>query len=285
MVEPTTIKKILFFPVTKIIIGLASVVGAVALSQWLCGLIPGIPENLKNGIAGISDALAALLAYCLLYSNYENREIEELGWKAFRRYALPGFITGLAIQSFAVLVIYLGGGYTVVGINPFSFLYPSFIMALTAGFVAEIVIRGVLFRLMEEKLGTMISLLISIILFAILHMGKNDATVYSILSVALQAGLLLGAVFVYTRSLWFSIFLHFAWDFAEPGIFGGINPGISIDTSWINSRISGPTWLSGGLSGPGSSLPAALCCLAISMLLLSKAKQRNHIIRPFWRTR
>ena len=36
--------------------------------------------------------------------------------------------------------------------------------------------------------------------------------------------------------LWLPIFLHFAWDFAEPGVFGAINPGITIDQSLLTSK-------------------------------------------------
>ena len=140
-----------------------------------------------------------------------------------------GFATGLLLQSFFILVIYVAGGYSVISINPFSFLVPAFATAFTAGFVSEILIRGIFFRLIEEKLGTELALLILTLLFGLLHLNVTGATTLSVFTTATQAGLLLSAAYVFTRSLWITIFFHFAWDFAEPGIFGAINPGNTIN--------------------------------------------------------
>ena len=86
---------------------------------------------------------------------------------------LIGFVTGFILQSLFILVIYLAGDYSINHVNPFSFLLPSFATALTAGFVGEIVIRGIFFRLTEEKLGTVLTLIICVLLFAIMHMSAK----------------------------------------------------------------------------------------------------------------
>ena len=65
-------------------------------------------------------------------------------------------------------------------------------------------------------------------------------------------------LYVYCRNLWLPIFLHFAWDFTEPGIFGGINPGNTVEQSLFTPEISGPDFLTGGESGPQNSLQAAV---------------------------
>jgi len=79
------------------------------------------------------------------------------------------------------------------------------------------------------------------------------------------------------------IFLHFAWDFAEPGIFGGINPSISIDKSLFTSKISGASILTGGQMGPQNSIQSLLFCLIAAIIFLWLAKQKNHFIKPFWK--
>jgi len=76
-----------------------------------------------------------------------------------------GFVTGLILQSAFILIIYLTGNYSVIMVNAVSFLLPSFSTALTAGFVAAILIRGFFFRLTEEKLGTVITLIICAMIF------------------------------------------------------------------------------------------------------------------------
>jgi membrane protease YdiL (CAAX protease family) len=92
--------------------------------------------------------------------------------------------------------------------------------ALTAGFVAEIIMVGIVFRLLEETIGTVTALLIfhcSVCRFAYKCKRRNFVSVGA---TAMQAGFMLPAAYVFSRNLWLPVFLHFGWDFAEPGIFG-----------------------------------------------------------------
>jgi membrane protease YdiL (CAAX protease family) len=283
-----TFKKIIDFFITKIIIGAAVIVVSVALIEWAGRLLldkTQINDELKNGILSIADAAIALLVYILLFTFYEKRRIKELSASTFIKYASLGFFTGIILQSFIILVIYFAGGYSILSINPVSFLFPGFAAALAAGFVAELLIRGILFRLIEEKLGTINALIFSVLLFVIMHSGVKGATILSVLSTAIQAGILISAVYVYTRSLWPCIFFHFAWDFAEPGIFGGINPGISIDKTLFTSKINGHELLTGGQFGPVHSIQSAILCLIVGLIFLWLAKGKNNFIKPYWKNK
>src|SRR5436190_1085550 len=154
---------------------------------------------------------------------------------------------------------------------------------IVAGFVAEILILGVIFRLIEEELGTIIALVILTLLFAVMHMNVKGANFLSVSSTAIQSGLLLSAAYVFSRSLWLPIFFHFAWDFAEPGVFGAINPGISIDQSLLTSKVDGPLILTGGQLGPQNSIQSLLLCSIVSLIFLWLAKQKNNFIKPSWK--
>jgi len=282
-----TLKKIIHFPLTKIIIGILVVGGSVAVfGEWTSRALldkTQLTNELKNVIVGIIGVSVALLTYILLFRFYEKRQIRELSLAAFGKNALTGFLAGLILQSLVILVIYLAHGYSIIRVNPVLFLVPAFTSALTAGFVAEILIRGIIFRLMEEKLGTVIALIISALLFGLLHAGNKEATFLSVLSTTIQAGILLSAVYVFSRSLWLPIFLHFAWDFAEPGIYGGVNPGITIEKSLFTSKITGSELLTGGQFGPGNSIQAAIFCLITGLLFLWSAKRKNNFIKPYWK--
>jgi membrane protease YdiL (CAAX protease family) len=286
MTNQTTLQKILRFFLTKIIIGVMVVAGSVALIEWLGRLLldkTQLSDDLKNLIIGIIESFVALLSYILLFRFYEKRKIKELGLPGFLKNALIGFLTGFVLQSLIVLVIYLTGDYSIKHINPLSFLLPAFSVALTAGFVAEILIRGIIFRLTEEKLGTITALIMSALLFAVIHSKSEGATILSVITTAIQAGILLSAVYVSTQNLWFPIFLHFAWDFAEPGIYGAINPGISIDKSLLTIQISGSQLLTGGQLGPQNSIQSMLFCLSASILFLWLAKRKHNFIKPDWK--
>jgi hypothetical protein len=98
----------------------------------------------------------------------------------------------------------------------------------------------------------------------------------------MQAGFMLPAAYVFSRSLWLPIFLHFSWDFAEPGIFGGINPSTSITQSLFTSKITGSSLLTGGQTGPQDSLQSLILCLLTGVLFLLLAKRKNNFIKPNW---
>jgi membrane protease YdiL (CAAX protease family) len=284
MNKQTALQKALHFFVTKIIIGFAVIGGLVALVEWLSGLLDKtqLNDNTKNVIIAISNSAIAISGYVLLFRMYEKREIKELSASTFTKNAVLGCVSGFLLQSLFIIVIYLGGIYSVVRVNPVSMLFVPFSFALTSGFVAEILLIGVLFRLIEEQSGTLITLTIFTILFAVLHINAKGATIVSIGATACQAGFMLPAAYVFSRSLWLPIFLHFSWDFAEPGIFGGINPSTSITQGLLTSRITGAPFLTGGQSGPQDSIQSLVLCLLTGLLFLLLAKRKGNFINPNW---
>jgi membrane protease YdiL (CAAX protease family) len=282
----TGLQKVLHFFLTKIIVGIIVIAGSVFLVEWLGNLLPSktaLAENSKNIFIAISDAAIAVISYVFLFRWYEKRRIDELSLSAFNKYTGIGFATGFLLQSIFITIIFIGGAYSIIQSNSVSVLIAPFADSLRAGFVAEILIVGVFFRIMEEKLGTAISLAIMIILFAILHINSKGASVLSVCSTAMQAGFMLPAAYVCRRNLWLPVFIHFGWDFTEPGIYGGTNPGISIAQSFFTSRIEGNPILTGGETGPQNSIQGLLFCIAAGITLLVFAKQKNNFILPGWR--
>ena len=278
MSENKTVTKILSFFLTKIIIGIAAIAGAVVLIETVFrALLEKIKlsEELINGIVNFAEAVAAVFVYIFLFSRYEKRKITELSYSSFGSSANLGFFTGFILQSSFIFVIFITGGYTITQVNPFSYMIPSFTMALTAGFVAEILIIGVVFRLIEKQLGTTIAIIIMILLFIIAHSRVKDGNIVSLLTTSIVAGLLLPSAYIFSRNLWLPIFLHFAWDFTEPGIYGAINPSISITESLFDSKISGPGLITGGPLGPQNSIQALIICLALGIFFLFLAARKK----------
>lgn len=287
IVKQTPLQKALHFFLIKMIAGVAVIVSLVALIEWLRSSIldkTNLPGDGKVLIVAVAEALIATTAYILFFRVYDKRRIQELSAEKFIHHAAIGFLIGLILQALFILVIYLTGTFEVVNVNPVSALVSPFAFALTAGFVAEIILIGVGFRLLEEQTGTAIALLIFIVLFAVLHVNMKGATFISVGAIAMQAGLMLPAAYVFSRNLWLPIFLHLGWDFAEPGIFGGINPSTSLSQGLLTSKIAGNSLVTGGETGPQSSLSSLLLCLLLGIIFLVLAKQKNNLIKPHRRT-
>ena len=285
--KQTQLQKILNFFVTKMIIGSGFIILLIVLIEWLRSALldkTSLSNDIKALIVGVAEASIATIGYIFIFTLYEKRRIDELRAELFVKSASIGFLSGVLLQSLFILFIYLGGTYSVVSINPSSVLIKPFAFALTAGFVAEVVLIGILFRLLEQQIGTAMSLIAFIVLFGILHINVEGATTISIAATAMQAGLLLPAAYAFSRNLWLPIFLHFGWDFAEPGIFGGINPSSSLNQGLLTTKIAGNSLLTGGITGPQNSLSSLVLCLALGLVFLLLAKRRNNLKKPYRRT-
>jgi membrane protease YdiL (CAAX protease family) len=240
-VKQTPIQKVLHFFLTKMIVGIAVIVSLVVCVEWLHSLIldkTNLSDGAKALIVAVAEAFIATTGYIFLFRVYDKRRIHELSAALFIDNAVKGFLTGIILQSLFILIIYLAGTFFVVNVNPVSTMISPFAFALTAGFVAEIIIIGIVFRLLEDQTGTEMALVIFIILFAVLHVNAKGATVTSVGATAIHAGFMLPAAYVFSRNLWLPIFLHFGWDFAEPGIFGGLNPSSSLTRGLLTSKIA-----------------------------------------------
>ena len=107
-----------------------------------------------------------------------------------------------------------------------------------------------LFRFLEEGFGSWIALTVTALFFGLSHLNNPHATVWSAIAIALEAGVSLGAVYMATRSLWFAMGLHTAWNFLQGSIFGVAVSGNGAPTdSLFHPLIQGNQWLTGGALG------------------------------------
>lgn len=274
------------FPLTKIFIGLLTVIVATAVVQLGTQALikhTGLNEELQNLVIAVVASAAAITAYIYLFRFYEKRKINEFSTTHFGRNALTGLLTGFLILSFVILVMFLGNAYTILSINPVSFLMPALAVGISSAIFEEILLRGIIFRITEEKLGSVWALLISSSIFGFAHLANENSTVFSAIAIAIEAGVILGAAFIYSKNLWLPIFIHFAWNFSEGGIYGAIISGNNLKKSLISCQIKGPELLTGGAFGPENALQAVFLGLAAGILFLWLAKKQNKFIKPFWK--
>lgn len=281
----TTKQKIFNFPLVKIILALIVTMALVIIGQQIIGKLLGLTSldrNYRNLIKGILVSVLALTGYILFFKYYEKRKVTELATNGLAKNLLIGILIGVVLQSLTILVIYATGSFNIVAVNPVSFIIIPLTVAFTAAILEEILIRGILFRVLEEKLGSYIALAISAIIFGALHLSNPGATLVSALCVSIEAGILLGAAFMYSRNLWFPISIHFAWNFMQSGIFGAITSGNEKAESLLVTKIEGSVWITGGEFGPEGSFQAIIFCSIASVLLVFLCYKENKIVKPYW---
>jgi membrane protease YdiL (CAAX protease family) len=279
-------QKIIHFPLTKIIIGVLVCGVVLSVGKLVMGKIldlTALDVSIKSLVTALVVAVFAIVSYTYLFKFYEKREVTEFSKKGLFKSLTFGIVLGVVLQSLTILVIYLKGGYSIISINPILFLVPPLTMAFTAAIFEEILMRGIIFRITEEKLGSYFALFISAILFGAMHLGNPNSSLIAAIGLAIQAGLLLASAYIYSRNLWFPIAVHFAWNFTQSALFGANVSGTTTAKTLITSKIEGAEWYTGGQFGPEGSVQATVFCLIATVILLFLSHKEGKIISPYWK--
>lgn len=224
------------------------------------------------------------LAYAAFVRTIEKRPVSEFAASGAVAELANGVLVGAALFTITIGILWGLGYYTITGVNDWMIAVPALAGALISGMFEETLFRGILFRMVEERLGTWLALLISALLFGLLHLGNPNATWFAAVAIALEAGVLLAAAYVLTRRLWLAIGIHLAWNFTQGGVFGVAVSGNQAG-GLLQSSLAGPEFLSGGEFGAEASIVAVLVCAAAGVYLLWRAQNKGHFMKPFWRRR
>ena len=237
-------------------------------------------------VALLSMAIASLLgvaAYTLYTRWVERRPAHEFGRRGAARELAAGLAIGAGLFAATLGILALAGAYRITGLREnLSIMAIPLCVSFGAAVIEEILFRGIVFRLLEESLGTWIALALSATLFGLVHLSSPHATPLAALAIALEAGIMLAAAYLLTRRLWLAIGIHAAWNFTQSGVFSVPTSGIPMHGLFIG-ELSGPAWLSGGAFGAEASLVAVATCTTLGVLLLALAHRRGRFIAPFWR--
>lgn len=280
--------KILRFPITRLILAL---VFLIAFAGLALGLASGIrnyllsPESelLSSAIQMILMCSFTWAGYALYCATVEGRPVFELDPRKGIRQTGYGLLLGFAFISLVMLTMWITGSYRITGVRPVSVLWPVLIMSVQAGIVEEILSRGIIFRIAEEGIGTWWSILLSALIFGFLHIWNPNATIFSSVSIALTAGVILAMLYVITRQLWIPIGLHIGWNFTLGGIYGAPVSGGEPD-GIMAVAFSGPDWLTGGAFGPEASVITLVVFIVFGAFLVRKSIKEKSWINPLWRT-
>ncbi|MCU1280822.1 MAG: protease self-immunity family protein [bacterium] len=275
-------RRLLAFPLVRIVLAAAPIVLFLSVASKAASSLHLGAHSLGNAIMPAAMGAVVLLLYVGYVRLIERRRADELGGRGAAAEAARGFVIGAALFSVTIAVLLLLGVATVERGDGWRALVVGLLAALGAAMTEETLLRAIFFRVIEGSLGTWIALALSAALFGLLHAFNPGATAVSSVAIALEAGVLLAAAFVFTRRLWMAIGLHTAWNFTEGGIFGASVSGTT-PYGLFRTHFAGAKILSGGAFGPEASIVAVLLCLSAGIALCAAARRRGRVIRPFWR--
>lgn len=215
----------------KVVLGIIGALLVLIVSQLAAQLLAGLfavlhlPAELCNMAGGILYAVIAFLLLKLFAEKGMKMKLPELGIpkiKVAPKWLITAFLLPLLVSG--VYFLFPGSlqkGLTLAEAAPYL-CAGIFFTGLAAGTVEEMVFRGFIMNLLEQKLGRLPAVLLPSLLFGAVHILGTGFGLLSCIQV-IVAGTLVGIMFsliaLEGRSVWNSAVVHAVWNFI---ILGGV---------------------------------------------------------------
>lgn len=253
--------------ILELILGviLFTVLYGIGIGFW------GIPQPVAKDVAVLIVAVFILAIFRRWTRLFE----KQWKWELLARNEGKNILCGVSIGfSFFVLLtglLYVTGCYSIQYVSPnWSDIISNLCLFFLVACCEEVIFRGVIFRLIDDRFGLWWALGISALIFGFAHMFNPGASIWSSVAIVMEAGILLGAAYKYSNSLWLPIGIHWAWNFTQGNVFGFAVSGEDAGESIFTANIDGPDIITGGSFGPEASVIALLLGTIISAFFLWK---------------
>lgn len=254
---------------------------------WLARIIFSLGRNLFTN-ALIDDLIfrITLLVSALVAGWICARFIEDLPWQSLGvsfhdrwwRDFLLGSLIGAASLGLAALIAFTAGGLR------FSFSGNQFVAATSRALAGTLVLfvvgalaeeamfRGYPLQTLTRAKLAWVGILLTSLPFALGHLNNpNVVAGFTFINTAL-AGLWLALAYLRTRSLWFPLGVHWAWNWVLGSVLGLPVSGLRMSShTLLLGHDFGPAWLTGGSYGIEGGL-ACTVALVISCLFIWRTK-------------
>lgn len=183
--------------------------------------------------------------------------------KGKSKHLLFGMLLGAGLISIGILSL-TAFGLVKLDLGPLNIfaITTSIVLFAIVAVNEEVMARGYLLRVLMESSGKYWALAISAIIFALLH-GMNPNLSWIAMLNLFLAGCLLGLYYIHYKNLWFSIGLHFTWNYFQGPIWGSNVSGTTSE-SLFSQQLSGNEMITGGAFG----FEASLVCTVFMMVAL-----------------
>lgn len=245
-----------------------------------------LPDGLHpvTFIAGDAAFLLAALLATAIMGHFEHRSLTVYGIPSlgdlFGRLFWSGVVWGLAMPSAIILLIFLGGGYRIHGLNLTGVELVKFaglwlVANLFIGLFEEIAFRGYFLYTLADGIGFWAAALINAIGFGALHYYTKPNERWEDWVAVTLITIFITLALRRTGSLAFPIGMHAAFDFMFLYVFSGMNGGLFATGRLLNAEFPGSIRITGGLLGPEASwfcFPVAIAATVLLHLKYREAK-------------
>ena len=260
----------------------------VGFFQFIGTLISGVDVNnfeadrtsIQELIISFLDFLGTFLVLWLFMKFLDKERFIKLGFQIkgrFKEFAI-GLGIGILIMSVGYLLLLSLDEITFQKINfDTKETIISILLFIIVAIVEETLLRGYVLRNLMLSFNKYIALIISSILFSLLHGFNPNIDLFALTNLFL-AGIFLGLSYIHTKNLWFPIALHLSWNLFQT-LFG-FNVSGQDTYSIIEFSITDKNLLNGGAFGfEGSIFSVIAMLITIVLIEFYYRKKLNTIIK------
>jgi uncharacterized protein len=242
------------------------------------GVVAGVTAT-GPGPVPVLGAVAAVGVYWVVMRRLARRTTPEIARRGAARQALLGGAIGLGFIAAAAALIAAFGRYSFSWAHHDVLSTVASVVAVQAGAAVteELIFRGVALQAIEQRWGSKVAVTVTALFFGAAHLANPGATLWSGLAIAIEAGLMLGAAFLWRRSIWLVVGVHFAWNTAEQ-LLGVPVSGHAPDARLWNVHTTGSQLLTGGGFGLEASVVPVVIGLLLAMTMYATARRGGNVV-------
>jgi uncharacterized protein len=262
----------------KLCVAAACLVAAIAGYRFLLHpLIESafsLGEHASSIVRRVNIFVAVILSYWAFVRSYERRAAPELAlpWRWIGLAAVAGSLS----IGVTILTLYATGHYQLLSFRGFGQAAGILATIWIAAVIEEVAFRGILFRILEEGIGTRAAWAGSAVIFCVAHLANHGVRWVTLLSVTL-AGLMWAAVFIVSRNIWVAAAHHCCWN-ATIFMIGLPLSGEDWRAQAPFETVShGSVLWTGGAFGPEDSLVNLFVSIAICAALWRLARRTDKV--------
>jgi len=228
------------------------------------------PQSLEEEvILSLFGLAGTCLTVCVFHCGVGRESFQSMGFykPGMIRELATGMVLGAVILSLGFALLLLSGEIRIVSSSlELKKIFLLVILYVAVAVNEELLFRGYILNNLMKSFSRGLALFITSISFSLIHLGNSHYSLISFLNILL-VGVLLGLPYIYTKSLWIPVALHFSWNFFQGGVWGFHVSGNTIYYSINVQTKTSDNYLNGGDFGfEGSLLCAIIQLIAIFLL-------------------
>lgn len=209
----------------KVILGIMGSILILIISQVLAQLIETlldgikVPEFISIAISGIVYIFLTYFLLKLFVAKYFHQNLYDFGIGHFHvkwKWVIIGLLLPILIT---VIYLFIPGRFVITQKSTSEILAVVsrglFFTGFGAGFVEEMVFRGIIMTLVKDKWGKLIAIVIPSLLFGLVHiigMSFNFLNTLLVILAGTMVGIMFSLIAYESKSIWNNALVHSLWN-------------------------------------------------------------------------